>query len=550
MAGTLLENMPENGLFTLALGGNNDNGQIGGNCRLYVDSARNQRGNLNQSAIMIDMGCMFDLSSNEITEYIPDADVVLERPSHPAHRQEFPLEALLLTHAHLDHTGAIAHYLNRGFKFPTVYGTKLTLETVKHQLMSQNLDPYLIDEFMRGSVAIKDGDHLNLGRFKIEALANSHSFADTLSFKIETPNGRLLHTGDLNTDQSDVMVGEKTNFDRFEQLAQEDLDALFIDSTRAPQENEKDISEQEVYEKLKQLATQNFEHKKLVICCMGNMHHRLNSIARVAKETGRDITLTGQAHLQTYSAMKASGYNLEKKYGLKFNKKETSPEKTIEIISGTQGETEAVLAKGLLGVHPTFSINPKTDVLLMMSSVIPGNEANIASVLSLAPKDLKVLTTADIPQLHAGGHSKALGLEKYQTSCKAKCVIPMHGNPEMIKAQCDIAERNGFKSFAQLRNDGLLQITSDGITRINQRVDSWVAAIKTEAFEISSTEYRKNFSIHGMPLPEQNGYDVNATLLDKAVERTRAKEKERSARAQKMLLDQQRRLRAAHGRKF
>lgn len=547
MARKLLENMPETGLFTLSLGGNNDNGQIGGNCRLYIDSERNARGNLNSSSIMVDMGCMFDLSNNVIDEYVPDADAVLERPDHSAHAPEVKLDAMLLTHAHLDHTGAIVHYLNRGFKFPTVYAPKLTLETVRNQLEAQQLPEHLIREFFRNTVEIKDGDILNIGRFKVEAIANSHSFADTMSFKIESPNGKVLHTGDLNTDRSELMVGETTNFDRFEQLQNEDLDALLIDSTRATQEEE-DISEAEVYNTLKRLAENNFADKKLVICAMGNMHHRLNTIARVAKETGRDLVLTGQAHIQTYNAMKASGYNLEKQYGFKFGTNgKRAPGNMIEIVSGTQGETEAVLTRGLLGVHKTFSINPKTDVLLMMASAIPGNENNINAMLSLAPEKLKIVTTKDIPTLHAGGHSKAFGLSKYQNSCKAKCVIPMHGNPEMIEAQCKLAEKNGYKSYAQTRNDGLLQISSEGVTKINERLDSWVAAIKHDQFNISEVEYRKNYSIHGMPLPEGNDYAQNVELIDRAVERTAKKSQNKEAKKQKQLLAQQRKLRRKHG---
>lgn len=504
--------LPTEGLFMTPYGGNNDDNRIGGNCRVYTTKHRNAAGFAQQSSIMIDLGNMFgDRKKYEFDEFIPDVMRHLEKADGSTqHDVEEPLDGLLLTHGHEDHISAIPHYLRRGYKLPTIYAPKLTIETIRKQLENQGLWDQVKGDLKFKTV--KPGDNFKVGNFNVTAVATSHSFADSLSYFVETPTANFLHTSDMKADPS-IPVGDHTDFDLMRKLSKEKgCQALIIESTNAPKAgaitDEKTVRDEflKMMKGSRSAAASGLKNKRIIVAVMGNNHQRLATMAELARLTNRSLYPMGPAITDALKVLKRAGHDLAKDYGLKFERsqqrlKSQRPGQQMIMATGTQGEVLATIARAARGEDSQLHFNPETDVLIMSSTDIPGNEAAIEKMLApLRKKGVQVITPKQA-NTHSSGHGSQADIEQFIDALKPQTVLPMHGGDIMLEANAKFAESKGYSAYLQRRNDGTLHIGPKGeITRVAVRPDQWIGVYDANNdFRNPDYKYTRFVRINGHP---------------------------------------------------
>jgi ribonuclease J len=410
-------------------------GEIGMNLYLYGygrDGAREW--------LIVDMGVTFG------SEYEPGIDVILPDIRF-LEEERHNIVGLLLTHAHEDHFGAVIDLwpLLSGV---TVYATPFTAEMLKSKLAETGL----INGFPLEVLPM--GARRTIGPFDVELIAMSHSIPEPSAVVIRTPLGAALHTGDWKLDEN-PLTSAPTDIARLKALGEDGLAALVCDSTNAVRDGVS-ASEADVALVLEQLIRE--APRRVAVTTFASNVARIGSVAKAAREAGRELIVVGRAMHRVIEAAQTTGY-LDPDLACYEESAFESlpPRKVVALCTGSQGEARAAMARIAQDEHPNVSLDPG-DRVIFSSRTIPGNEKAVGRVQNgLADRGVEIITDQDAP-VHVSGHPRRGELEQLYAWLKPKIAIPMHGEGRHLEAHARLAEQLGVREVVRARNGSMVRL--------------------------------------------------------------------------------------------
>ena len=345
------------------------------------------------------------------------------------------VRAVLLTHGHEDHIGGIP-YLLREINVP-VYGTLLTLGIIKNKLLEFKL-PF--DADLR---VVSAGDTIKIGtNFAVEFIHVNHSIADACALCIDTPQGKIFHTGDFKLDLTPI-DGEVMDITRLGELGKEGIELLMCESTNAEREGYTP-SERKVGKSLEYVfSTQN--DKRIIIATFSSNVHRVQQIIDTSARHGRKVAITGRSMLNVIGAASELGY-MDIPEGVLIDISEIKrfrPEEITIVTTGSQGEPMSALYRMAFSDHNQVTIG-RNDVVILSSSPIPGNEKLISRIINELTKNGVTVLHDTIVSVHVSGHACREELKLMQALLKPRYFMPIHGEYRHLNANRELALEMGM----------------------------------------------------------------------------------------------------------
>ncbi|MDP9052726.1 MAG: ribonuclease J [Acidobacteriota bacterium] len=401
--------------------------------------------------VVIDAGMMFpeaELLGVDIVT--PDLTFLKE------HRQH--VRALLLTHGHEDHIGAVAFFLA---EFPVpVYGTAFTLSLVERRLEEYSMDD---DPTLR---AVKPKDIVEIGPFKVEFVHVTHSIVSCVALAITTPVGVVIHTGDFKVDPTPT-DNELFDLHTLAEYGKRGVLLLLSDSTNADRPGYSD-SERAVRPRLEDVF--NRCETRLFVSCFSSSIHRLQQIIDLSEDYGRKVALVGRSMIAVTEIAHNHGF-LKIPDNVLIRPQDVMTAKASKVtvlISGTQGEPMSALSRVAVDNHKNISIHPG-DMVVLSSRIIPGNEKTIFRMIDhLSKRGADVLYGSMNPPLHVSGHGSSEELRLVLNLVRPKYFVPVHGEYRQLAKHARLAEhlRNvGLQETFILETGDVLELDQKGARR-------------------------------------------------------------------------------------
>lgn len=426
-------------LRVVALGGL---GEIGRNMTVFE---------INSRLLIVDCGVLFPEESQPGVDLIlPDFDYIRNRLDD--------VDGLVLTHAHEDHVGALPYLLRERRDIP-IYGSKLTLGLVSAKLREHRIKPELTE--------VAAGGAEKIGAFDVEFVAVNHSIPDALAVAIDTPAGRVLHTGDFKMDQL-PLDGRITDLNSFARLGDEGVDLFLVDSTNSEVPGFV-TSEQKITPVMDEVFTK--APGRLIVGCFASHIHRVQQVINAAVAHNRRVAFVGRSMVRTMNVAKDLGY-LKVPGGVLVSVDqldELPDDEVVMVCTGSQGEPMAALARIANRDHK-IRVHDQ-DTVLLASSVIPGNENSINRVINgLSRWGVNVIHTGNA-LVHVSGHAAAGELLYVYNIVKPANVMPVHGEVRHLIANAGLAVAAGVDpEHVILAEDGTVVDLKDGVAKIVGRV--------------------------------------------------------------------------------
>jgi ribonuclease J len=404
------------GLAFLPLGGT---GEIGMNLNLYRFGGK---------YLAVDCGIGF--GGNEI----PEAEIIMPDPAYIAERRD-KLVGLVITHAHEDHVGAVAH-LWRQLRCP-VFATPFTAAVLRRKLGEAQL---------LGEVKIHvvpPGGSFEIAPFKLRFIQVAHSTPESQALVITTPAGVVVHTGDFKLDPH-PLVGPPTDEAAFEALGDAGVLALVCDSTNALVEGHSG-SEADVRRSLATLV--RGLSGRVVVTCFASNVARVESVVLAARDAGRSVCLIGRSLRNLEAAAREAGYMKSLPEFVSEDRLDDIPDDNILIlITGSQGEPRSALSRVAADSHQTLSLG-EGDTVIFSSRMIPGNERAIGAVQdNLVRRGVHVMTDND-HMVHVSGHPARDELRRLYRLVRPKFSVPVHGEWRHLSAHAALARELGVEAI-------------------------------------------------------------------------------------------------------
>ncbi|MBO9344611.1 MAG: ribonuclease J [Chloroflexi bacterium] len=379
--------------------------------------------------LLIDAGIMFPESDMlGIDAVIPDYGFLKQ--------QRDRVRAIIITHGHEDHTGAITHVV-RDFPGVPIYTTPLTRGLLEVKLK----DAKLLDRSKLYTVATEG--EFTVGPFKVEFFRMCHSIPDNVGLGITTPAGLVVHSGDFKFDHTPV-DGKPSNFAKLAEFAGRGVLALFADSTNA------EIAGTTPSERaIEPTFNHVFQHAegRIIVATFASLISRIQQVVNVCEAHGRRLALAGASMIENVKMAQKMGY-LNIPEGMLVRLEEANkmePHSVAIMATGTQGEPSAVLGRMAVGKHPIISVKPG-DTIIMSAHPIPGNEEYIHRIINrLFQKGAEVLYDP-VAKVHVSGHASQEEQKLLISLLRPRYFIPIHGELRMLKAHARLAYELGFPS--------------------------------------------------------------------------------------------------------
>jgi ribonuclease J len=361
----------------------------------------------------------------------PGVDLILPDIRHIQDRLD-DVEALVLTHAHEDHIGAIPFLLKLRPDIPVV-GSKFTLALVAAKCREHRIKPVFVQ--------VAEGQRSTHGVFECEYFAVNHSIPGCLAIAIHTGAGTVLHTGDIKLDQSPP-DGKPTDLPGMSRLGDAGVDLFLCDSTNSEIPGV-GPSESEIGPNIHRLM--RGAQGRVIVACFASNVGRVQQIIDAAVALDRKVAFVGRSMVRNMGIAKELGYltltNNDDIIDIGAAEM-MPPERVVLVTTGTQGETMAALSRMSRGEHRSITLTPG-DLIIMSSSQIPGNEEAIFGVLdALAKIGARVVTNAHV-RVHVSGHAYAGELLFLYNGVRPRNVMPVHGTWRMLRANAALAARTG-----------------------------------------------------------------------------------------------------------
>ena len=426
--------LPRNGLRITGLGGL---GEIGRNMTVFEHAGR---------LLIVDCGVLFPEPDQ------PGVDLILPDFSSLDGRLDL-IDAVVLTHAHEDHIGAIPYLLRRRADIPLV-GSRLTLALIRSKLTEHRINPVTVE--------VAEGGTETFGPFGLEFFAVNHSIPDALAVAIRTPAGVVLHTGDFKMDQL-PLDGRLTDLGGFARLGADGVDLLMSDSTNAEVPgivtSERDIAP--VLDRIFGDAQQ-----RIIVACFASHVHRVQQVLDAAAAHGRKVAFVGRSMVRNMGVARDLGYLRvpSVKGGLLVDPREAEGMPVDEIVlisTGSQGEPMSALSRMAGRDHPIRIA--EGDTVILASSLIPGNETAVYRVINELTRWGARVVHKGNAMVHVSGHASAGELLYVLNLVRPSNFMPVHGEWRHLRAHARLAELSGVpEDNVVIAEDGVVVDLVDG----------------------------------------------------------------------------------------
>jgi ribonuclease J len=383
----------------------------------------------NKEIIIVDMGLQFP------EEDMHGIDYIIPNVSYLKGKEDW-IKGIIITHGHYDHIGGIPHLMGT-LGNPPMFMGKMTAGIVRKRSDEFRNCPKL------NIAQIDENSNLQLGKaFRVEFLRVNHSIPDCFAVIVHTPVGTIMHSGDFKIDYSPVNV-KPADLNRIALLGREGIMLLMSDSTDSTHPGYQ-VSESEIGDEIDRL----FEKIKgrIIIGTFASQLSRVQKILDLAAKHGRRVYVQGRSMNDNIEIAHQLGY-------LKFNPKiilqndnefrRMTDEKVVVLGTGAQGESNAFLMRVVNGEHRTVFLK-EGDTVIFSSSVIPGNERTIQSLMDMVVRQGAKVIHYEMMDVHAGGHAKEEDLKLMMRLVKPRYFMPIEGNHFMLRAHADLAEQVGI----------------------------------------------------------------------------------------------------------
>ena len=396
-----------------------------------------------ETAILVDAGVMFpEPELLGVDLIIPDLKQL----------QHYHIKALVLTHGHEDHIGAVPHVL-AAFDGP-VYGTPLTLALVENKLEAD-------EEALKSRlVRVRPRERVQIGAFTIEFLRVTHSIPDCVALAIETPHGVVIHTGDFKIDQTPI-DGEHVDFHRFAQLGSAGVLALLADSTNIERRGFTG-SEVEVIDGFEEIFTS--AGGKIVVATFASSIYRMQILVDLASQFDRRVAFVGRGVSENSEIAQRLGY-LRVPAGVLIRDSDVRnypAQDVVCICTGSQGEPQAALPKIAIDDHRHVKLDAD-DVVVFSAREIPGNEKAIGRVMNHVSKRGAEVIYEGIKHVHVSGHGSEEELKLMLSLVRPRYFVPIHGEYRQLARHARVAARVSRGTKVLLAENGdLIRFDGDG----------------------------------------------------------------------------------------
>ena len=379
------------------------------------------------------------------------------------------VRAVILTHAHEDHVGALP-YLLREIRVREVLATRLTLGLVKSKLDEHGLlrSAELIEvDPEEGPVAV--------GPFTLEFVRMAHSVPDSVGICIETPVGRVFHTGDWKLDHTPV-DGLRTDVGRLAELGNRGVDLLLGDSTNAERPGFT-RSERVVGEALQQLIPSR--QGRVLVCSFASNIHRMQQAIDVGIAAGRKVAVVGRSMRRNLNVARNLGYieMPDEVLVRPVDLEEVPPHEQLILCTGSQGEPMSALTRIAYNDHPAIQVE-RGDTVIISARPVPGNELRVHDTINrLTRSGAEVLHEENAP-VHVSGHARTEELRTLLGLVRPKALMPIHGEYRMQAAHARLAQDSGIpaSSIVIAENGDVVELSRDGVQLVD-RVESGVTFV-------------------------------------------------------------------------
>ncbi len=460
-------------LLFCPLGGS---GEIGMNMNLFAYGKPN-----NQKWIMVDIGVTF------ADDTLPGIDLIYPDPGFIIDKKD-SLLGIILTHAHEDHIGAIAHI------WPQIkckiFSTPFTAALIKEKFKEKKIDigANLIIVDLNGTVELKP--------FIIEFITLTHSILEPNGLRIETPVGNILHTGDWKCDPN-PLIGDKIDAKRLKEIGEEGVLAMICDSTNVFSVGRAG-SEMDVRKNLLNIMSRL--KKRIIVTSFASNVARMESVFYCAEKLGRQISLVGRSMHRIYKAAKQCGYLKDVIEPIDpRDAKKISREKIVYLCTGSQGEPMGAMMRISSYVHPDVYIE-KGDTVIFSSKIIPGNEKKLYKLHNQLVRDGIEVISEESEFVHVSGHPNREDLRDMYSWVRPKAVIPVHGEHRHMIEHINFAKEMQVPYPVQVENGDIVKIYPGKKPEVYDKAPSgrlYVDGSVAVEEDSKSIKERKNLSANG-----------------------------------------------------
>ncbi len=402
--------------------------------------------------LVIDCGVLFP------DDHHPGIDLILPDFSSIEDRLD-RIQAIVLTHGHEDHIGAVPYLLRLKPDIPVV-GSQLTLALIEAKLKEHRITPY--------TLGVTEGGREKLGVFDCEFVAVNHSIPDALAVCVRTPGGTILHTGDFKMDQL-PLDGRITDLRAFARLGEEGVDLFLTDSTNAEVPGFT-TPEREIAPAIDKV----FRHaeRRIIVACFSSHVHRVQQVLDAAEKAGRKVAMIGRSMVRNMGIAADLGY-LHVPDGVLVDLKKLNDlpdDKVVLVCTGSQGEPMAALSRMANRDH-RIEVG-EGDTVLLASSLIPGNENAVYRVINGLMRLGATVVHKGNAKVHVSGHASAGELIYCYNIVRPRNVMPVHGEWRHLVANADLAMATGVpRRNIAVVEDGVVVDLVDGAVSIAGAVE-------------------------------------------------------------------------------
>lgn len=401
-------------------------------------------------AIAVDCGLMFPSAELlGIDLVIPDVSYLLENRAK--------LKAIVLTHGHEDHVGALPYILEH-FDVP-IFGTRLTLGLLANKLREHDLE---------ATVDVREitaGAPWDVGPFRIEGIRVTHSLMDCLALAIETPIGTVIHTGDFKIDNTPV-EGEMFDFQRFAAYGEKGVLLLLSDSTNVERSGHTP-SEREIGTNLEQIIQRS--SGKVLVSTFASSIPRIQQVADISERCGRRLVLSGRSMIRNSQVAAELGYLQLRRSVMTESERwqDLAPERLAFLTTGSQGEPLSVLHRVALNDHKSIKIEPG-DTVILSSKFIPGNEKTISNLINHLYRRGAEVHYEKVSEIHVSGHASREELKIMLQLTRPRYFVPIHGEYRHLVRHRRLAQEVGIpadRCFI-LEDGDVLELTANSAQKV------------------------------------------------------------------------------------
>ena len=451
-------------------------GEIGMNMNLYAYGKEEDL-----KWIIVDMGVTFADDS------VPGIDVIYPDPGFIQDKKN-DLLGIVLTHAHEDHIGAIAHI------WPSlkckIFATPFTAVLIKEKFKEKKID---ISNYLK---IVELNGKLKLGPFEIDFITLTHSILEPNGLSIKTDAGLVLHTGDWKIDPN-PLIGDNIDKKKLEEIGEKGVLAMICDSTNVFSPGRAG-SELEVRENL--LKIMDKKTKKIIVTSFASNVARMESIFYCAMKTKRNISLVGRSMNRIFKAARQCGYLKDVIEPLDPREaKKISKNKIVYLCTGSQGEPMGAMKRVVNGIHPDVFLE-SGDTVIFSSKIIPGNEKKLYQLHNeIVKKDIEIITEENA-FVHVSGHPNREDLKDMYKWVKPNCIIPVHGEHRHMIEHINFAKEMQIPQTLQVENGDIIKLKPGDKPEIIDKAPSgrmYLDGTVGVSEDSLSIKERKNLSING-----------------------------------------------------